>query len=116
MSPCDAKKVPAALDALLGARFADAGLWGVTPPVDEVERACGRRPTFAPGFADLLALGAGDAGPHGDCALFDAACAASPPPRRTGWVRAGEAPRLREVRRWLVGGGCGSREPAFSLA
>lgn len=72
VSACDPQKAPAALDAVLGPRFADAGLWGVTPLVDEVEKACGRRPAFAPGLAEVLALGAGYAEQHGDCALFDA--------------------------------------------
>lgn len=71
VSGCDPQKVPAALDAVLGPRFADAGLWGVTPLVDEVEKACGRRPAFAKGLSDTLALGAGYAERHGDCALFD---------------------------------------------
>ncbi|MEW5740606.1 MAG: CsgG/HfaB family protein [Myxococcota bacterium] len=71
VSACDAEKTPAALAPVLDARFAEAGLWGVTPVVDEVEKACGKRPAFASGLAKVLAMGAGYAERHGDCALFD---------------------------------------------
>jgi len=72
ISSCDAQKVRAALGPVLDARFADAGLWGVTPVVDEVEKACGKRAAFAKGLADALGQGAGFAERHGDCGLFDA--------------------------------------------
>lgn len=71
VSSCDVEKVPTALSSVLDARFADAGLWGVTPLIDEVEKACGKRPAFAKGLARVLELGAGFAERHGDCALFD---------------------------------------------
>lgn len=71
VSRCDPQAAPEALTRVLAARFAEAGLWGVTPLVDEVQKACGKRPAFAPGLAAALAQGAGFAERHGDCALFD---------------------------------------------
>jgi TolB-like protein len=72
VSACDVEKVPAALAPVLDARFAEAGLWGVTPVVDEVDKACGKRPAFVKGLAAALGQGAGFAERHGDCGLFDA--------------------------------------------
>lgn len=89
VSSCDAQKVPAALDAVLATRFAEAGLWGVTPLVDEVEKACGRRPAFAKGLGQTLALAAGYAERHGDCVLFDEYLG------RLGAVAAGDVAAVR---------------------
>ncbi|MHB8873783.1 MAG: CsgG/HfaB family protein [Myxococcaceae bacterium] len=71
VAACDPALVQRSLDPVASRKYREEGLWGLRPVLQEVERACGARPAFAPAMGLVYYLGADFAERHGDCAMFE---------------------------------------------